>query len=347
MGQKLFVVECAAQDGQDIQSLWVHNLGGYDADSAARKLRLGYLHNPAAPGLILGLKVEGEALIQGTLGLHPRRYHLGSAGLNAVALADYAVNVEHRALGPALMLMRRATARCDQDFDFCFGIPNPRAAPLFRVAGLLLLGQLQRYAAPLRSLSLLARHMPMWAARLAAPIADLALHLQSHVRWLVQGSRLRCTPADWEDPAIAAIWAARPAGLMLSERSALMLRWRFGQPGRDPWHLCLARDAAAKAVGYVVWRERQDFVEVGDFFTTQAAASTAALMLAFVRFASARAASSVSLEFMGAAALASQLLKAGLRLRPEAMPVFVSAKAIKLANSVDQWYCTAFDADAD
>ena len=113
-----------AQAAPEVQDLWVRNLAGHDAYSAAAKLRLGYVDNPAGPGVVLLLKAAGLAAAQGAQGLHPRRFHLGESALNAIGLADYVVSPEHRSLGPALMLARRSAQLGVERFDLTYGLPR-------------------------------------------------------------------------------------------------------------------------------------------------------------------------------------------------------------------------------
>src|SRR5690606_19934502 len=145
-------------------------------------------------------------------------------------------------------------------------------------------------------------------------------------RALRQGTRLRCEPMAWGDAAldaaIEAIWAQRPRELLLSERSASMLRWRFAAEGRGAWRLCLARDAAGAPCGYVVWRLHRGFAHVGDFFSTDLARWTGPLMLAFSALARRGGARSVSVSFLGTGDVVRALQASGLALRQQDAPLF-------------------------
>ncbi|MFN0185171.1 MAG: hypothetical protein ACKVQR_15265, partial [Aquabacterium sp.] len=135
-----------AKDGLEICALWERNLSGYTAQSAGQKFRLGYLENPAGVASIIGLRFDGGVELQGTVGIHPRRMWMGDRPVAAANLADFAVNRVHRALGPAIMLLRTAVRLAEGRFDLSFGCPNPRAAPIFRVAKMALVGSFVRFA---------------------------------------------------------------------------------------------------------------------------------------------------------------------------------------------------------
>ncbi len=352
-----YTVEVAdlAQDPSEVLALWVSNLPGYDAQNARAKLLLGYLANPAGASQILLLTTDDATpparLAQGTQGLHARRFLLGADSLQAAALADLVVNPEHRSLGPALMLMRRSVDIAAKAYDLTYGLPNPRAAAVCTRAGLEPLGDLQRYAKPLFSGEKLSQRVPAWLASLMAPLVDRALVVRDAFRGSKSGLRLTCRSCSWSDPALDDVWAHRSAGWLLSQRGAAMLRWRFDGarlPQSSPrWEVCVAHDAGSAVQGYVVWRQNADFIEVGDFFVKNVAEHLTPMMLGFARFARRHRAVSVSLEFFGNPEVVEGLLRAGLRVRPEAQTVFIGATTRAALIDPSIWYFTAFDNDAD
>jgi hypothetical protein len=330
-----------------IQGLWVANLIGHDVRSAAAKLRLGYAENPAGPGTAILLYAQGDARPSGVQGLHPRIFHFGNRRLRAAGLADYAVDSAHRSLGPALMLMRRGIELGAERFDLTYGLPNQKAAAVVARAGLKRVGMVRRYAKPIRSRAKLARRLPPMIAAMCAPLVDGGLRLRDALRSAGLRRRLECRDADWNDTALDALWARRPASLLLSDRSAAMLRWRFGVPERGQWKLCIAHDEDGTAQGHVVWRLHDGFAEIGDFLSTDPDALTAPLMLAFTRLARRAGAASMSVTFFGREQVASALLISGLVLRPQEAPLFKLPGGPLALDAAEVWYLTSFDNDAD
>jgi hypothetical protein len=330
-----------------IRELWVANLVGHDERSATDKLRLGYAENPAGAGVALLLYPAEGSQPAGIQGLHPRRFHLGDRCLRAVGLADYAVDAAHRSLGPALMLMRHGTQLAGERFDLTYGLPNQKAAAVLARAGLRRLGLVQRYAKPLRSGLQLAQRLPRALAGVLAPFVDGAMRLQDLWRSFTVRPRLQCAEAAWADADLDALWARRPASLLLSERSGEMLRWRYGLPERGRWRLSLARDNQGTVRGHVVWRLVDGFAEIGDFFTDDPDRLTTALLLAFASEARRAGAASISAMFFGREAVARGLRLAGLLPRPQQAPLFTLPADEAAWADPDRWYLTSFDNDAD
>jgi len=346
-----YFVEAAALEKYRVetQTLWLDNLASCTEIAASTKLDLGYLANPAGIGSILLLRTEAQSEIVGVQGLHPRVLHFGAARFGAANLADFAVAAAHRSLGPALMLMRQATAAAAASFDLVYGLPNAKSAAVCRRAGLRLVGTIQRHVKPLRSRNLMARHMPPRLAAGLAPWADIGLQLRDSWQRLVGTSRLSCRDGALDDPAIDAIWARRDRGLLLSDRSAALLKWRYGLPGRGVWQVTIAQDAAGTPIGYVVWQLKDGVAFASDFFCTAPAKDTTALMLAFGRHVRRRDAHVVSVLFFGLDAVAVALRRAGFTVRGQNASVFVGHASPTLAG-LDPgtcWYTTGFDNDAD
>jgi hypothetical protein len=349
-----YTVEAAdlTQDLSHLLSLWIHNLPGFDGANARAKLQLGYVANPAGPSQILLLLADDATPhAQGAQGLHARRFHLGSQTLTAAALADLVVNAEHRSLGPALMLMRRSVEMAQASHAFTYGLPNERAAAVCTRAGLQPLGVVQRYAKPLASREKLGQRIPAWLAMLFAPMVDRALTARDSWRGAQLGLRLTCRSCSWSDPALDDVWSHRGAGLLLSQRTSNLLRWRFDGsrlPQSTPrWDVCVAHDASSAVQGYVVWRQVDGFVEVGDFFVKDVAQHLAPMMLGFARYAKRHHAVSISVEFFGDPRVVQGLLAAGLRVRADQRPVFIGAATPPALTDPARWYFTAFDNDAD
>ena len=332
----------------EVLALWVRNLHGHDDLSAGAKAESGYLKNPAAPGVLLTLRHGAEQPVCGAQGLHPRRLHLGNSSLLAAGLADFAVDLAHRSVGPALMLTRQAVQLGRARFDLLYGLPNQKAQGVCLRAGLRKLGTFQRHAKLLRSHLALRRKLPGLAAVLLAPLADTCLRLlDTWMQWRLP-RRLHLRDTTWDAAALDALWTQRPRDLLLSERSAAMLRWRYDQPGRGAWVISLASTVAGQNAGYVVWRRDADLVEVGDFFTIEPARDTAALLLALARRLRCDGAASMTLAFFGRQSVVTGLAQAGLVPRPEQTALLKAPSPDRPdLDNAQNWYLTGFDNDAD
>ena len=328
-----------------VSSLWADHLDGMTAPAARTKLRHAYLANPAGPGSCLLLHDEASHRSVGVQCLHARTFWHGTAAHRAAALADYVVVPAHRSLGPALTLMRAGLTAAWQGLDFVYGFPNRQSEAVCVRAGMRRIGGTTRYGKLLRARFLLRAHpQRRWLAPLARPL-DALLHLIDAARALRHARGLRWSDATADDPRIEAVWQQRDPGLLLSERSARVLAWRYAPEGFPGWRVSVAEDAQGRPLGYVAWACRDDVVLVSDFFCSRPAQDTCRLLSGFVRHVCRQPASAVSLEFHGSPEIASQLRRAGFLARPGVAPLYLAGAQASVDASA--WYVTGFDRDGD
>ncbi len=335
----------------ELARLWAQNLEGCDDALVRRKLAHGYLDNPAGEGIAVLLRAAAPAI--GAQGLHERRFHLGAATLRGACMADFVVDAAHRSLGPALMLMKRATEQAGQGFDLIYGLPNRKAAAVCARAGLTRVGQMQRYVKLLRTRERLVARLPPAAAGAVSVLADGLLTLADRRRRGRRARRWACTELAWCEPGSAvfvdAAWARRSVELLLSERSAQMLAWRFDEGRQGGWRLCGFTDAAGEPAGWSVWRHNGRDVEVGDFFVSEPARDATAAFAAFSALMRQQGCAGISMEVLAPPAVEAALLAAGMSRRDDAMPVFarVAPEGGFQLPVADRWYLTRFDNDSD
>ncbi|MFT3665109.1 hypothetical protein [Piscinibacter sp.] len=336
---------------RELQGLWARNLDGCDTAAAAWKLAHGYLGNPAGQGLTV-LLFDGDCgAALGAQGLHERRLHLGRKVLRAACMADFVVDVAHRSLGPALMLMKRATEQAGQGFDLVYGLPNRKAAAVCARAGLVKVAQVHRYVKLLQTRERFASRLPSPAASAASVLADGLLTLADQGRRWGQAWRWAGVELAWGDGRAAAfvdaVWARRRAGLLLSERSSALLAWRFDGGRRGGWRLCGVADAAGTPVGWAVWRPEGNDAEIGDFFVADPMNDAAASLTVVAAELRRQGLAGISMEMLAPPAVEAALLAAGMSRRDDAMPVFARVAPSGVLPQAGHWYLTRFDNDSD
>jgi hypothetical protein len=258
--------------GAVLQRLWADNLdvrGSLDT-----KLRWFYCDGPHGPGRALVLRAHDAAV--GCAGVGVRTLVHRGTPLRAALFADLAIDRQHRSGLPALTLLRSIRDEVTRDFDLGYGFPNRKAIAVYRRAGFVELGRMDRYVRVLRSGHYLAAAAP--GLRIVAAAADRALAAVERLHAL----RARRFELDWParfDPRFDRLWqAVRTDHRIACERSAAFLGWRFAH---DQHRIAavIRRDTGALA-GYGVLRPAQDgLIELVDLFGTGARDIGAALAL--------------------------------------------------------------------
>jgi len=339
-------VGAVTDDTQAVLELWRNGFVDLHGAAAQAKLAHSYLDNPAGPGVFFFLKSAEAPGFVGVQSLVQRIFHHRDQAMMAGIMADYVVDSRHRSLGPALLLLQSSSACGRENFGFVYGMPNKKAQPVLKRAGLTPLGMMVRYSKPLRSRPFLAtRIAPRWLSPVAW-LVDAGMWALDVSRAL--GLRQAC---DWQaidadDPSLDEVWrCSEKAALTLGERSRRILAWRYPQ-GEAGWQVFIARNKRTREpMGYVVCRERHDVVVINDFYCVRPLRQTGEILLGFSRLMRRRRVSSLSLEFFGAQAVICGLHRAGFAAR-EHNPIF-SVQGSAALGGTEQWYFTGFDRDTD
>ncbi|ASJ74802.1 hypothetical protein [Granulosicoccus antarcticus] len=338
----------AETDAPPICELWARNLESGCIEHAKGKLQQGYVANPAAKGALFVIReeVDSDPALAGVIGLHPRRFFQNGHQWLAATLADFSVDSAHRSAGPALMLMRTALNAGRERFPLIIGIPNSHSYAICRRAGMTPLGTLTKYTLISASRQRLAQRINRHLLPVAAPILDLTL--KCRLIWKNLGLRpaLNCREASFDDAELDRIWAQRPPALLVSDRSASMLRWRYCRNGVKPWRINIMQEPGGVDCGYVVWRLEDGLAVIGDFFSIEPSRLTASLLRAHARSAFAAGAHSVSASFLGSESITSAFYRAGYFLAESPGETVLVAKDMSFGEvTLSDCYLTTYDND--
>lgn len=342
-----YIVEAASilMNAPAILALWQNGLMDLAGERAEQKLLQGYVNNPAGSGVCVQLRTTESDELLGVQCLLARDYFVGERHLRVAAMADYVVSDRHRTLGPALKLMKRTIEEGRHQFDLVVGFPNEKSLAVSTRAGLREAGRLMRYGKLLHSRYLLQRKLPSLAAKLLSAPVDLAIAAWDFARPLRWSSGLTWQVTTTSDPALDAIWQARPDDLMLAQRSAAALNWRFAA-GPQAVQVWVARDRRHRPVGYVLWGVEDGTVAVRDFFCVEPQQHLSALLASFCWHIRRSNATSVSIEFLGAQWIHAAIVDAGFIVKADSLPV-VAAESVGRTPPPERWYMTSFDRDHD
>jgi hypothetical protein len=139
----------------------------------ARRFQWLYRNNPAGPAWSWFVYEKGTGEIVGVASLFPRILWVGETTQRCGQVGDFAINVSHRSLGPALSLQRATFEPVIQgDLAFCYDCPpHDRGLSTFRRLGIKASGRMHRYALLVRT----DRQVRRWLGRgrTSAAIATL------------------------------------------------------------------------------------------------------------------------------------------------------------------------------
>lgn len=289
-------------------------------------------------------------------------FWLAGRPVRAVVSCDLAVDRQHRALAPALALVRGIRAEVAARFDLLYGFPNAKAEGVLKRAGFREVGRARRWARVLRFSSYVERlndgpgRIPRFArsaprlARLGAAVVD---HARGGMSWL-ERARLsrryeirtqRAPDARWND-----LWAsARQEYDLVGDRTAAYLRWRFAN-APDTFFVTIQRRGQTALAAYAALELDRETgaAHVRDLFGHRA--DLDAMIDALVPAAWRAGAASISVRFLGAPAVERHLAARGFVPREGTRSIVVDqgpavAEHAAILGDAARWHL--FDADEE
>lgn len=335
-------------DRAEILRLWAANLpvkGELDA-----KLRWFYCDGPYGEGDGFVLHAVGDPTGVGYAGLGQRAMWRRGTPLRAALIADLAIDREHRGGLPELALVRAVKQHVHAAYDLGYGFPDPGAAPIYRRAGFRELGQMGRYVRVLRSGPYAAEgRVPAPVARALGGLANRGRHVASRATAL-RDRRVKLCWLDDFDARFDRLWdEARQRPHVMSERTAALLRWRFGAQPQEDYRIAALVDRASQRLrAYAVVRVTERVAELVDLFGA-AALDVEVMLRQLVPALHAAGLRAVSFRFLGACEMLAVLARQGFTRRDSPRSVVIvlgeaHEPALELADP-GSWYLTELDED--
>lgn len=331
-------------DRERILDLWARCEFG-SGEQASERYDWFYLRNPRGQGRVY-LLWQADELV-GALGAGSRQFTCaaGEPPLNAAILVDFVVHPAHRSMFPALQLQRYAREQEFQAVEMIYGLPDVKAAPVFRRLGAAIEFTSGNYARVLRSGSYtikLFSKVPAALVRLACWFVDRARIALVFALCAVYG-----VSTEWrrEFPeSLDSLWTrtAFQPDLATGERDREFLQWRFNS-SRDECQV-LTVTQRKTPVAYFVCRREGNELQVLDLLVAQREAAALPL-LALSRAAWSLEVKTARIVFGGFRGIQGALARAGFKLRDE-RPCFLMQQAAVGARRLPAgWWLTRADED--
>lgn len=255
---------------------------------------------------------DGDRLV-GVASLVPRAVWVRGEVQRCAQVVDFAIDVTHRSLGPAVMLQRATLAPVDQGvLAFCYDCPphGRGMAPLRRL-GMVPTNTTRRYVKLLRTEHLLETRLGRgWHARAAAWLANLGLGIRSRYGRREAGIEIVVHGGPFGEEFTALDRALRSADMIRARRSAEDLSWRYQGDPTQRYDVLTAR-RHGELIAFVVTLSRGDNVLVADLFGHLSSVVVAALIDAAANHTSRGSAQALETTVGAGGALADVLTRCG------------------------------------
>lgn len=220
-------------------------------ERARPRMEWSYLRNPSGRPRVWVLTACGVPV--GFTACHPRQVWVRRQLHRGLVGGDFTVAPSHRTLGPALRLRRAAKELVDSGaYGFLFSHPVPAMLPVHERVGHPRVGEMQRWALPLRAEGALESRVGALLGRAVAPAANAVLRAW---RGLSHGGRAGIVVREVDgfgaeydelDRALGESYA------IIGRRDRAYLAWRFPDRPGSTARVLEARDPSGRLSGYLV-----------------------------------------------------------------------------------------------
>jgi len=212
-----------------------------------------YQQNPAGTAWSWGVYEQGSENFVGVTSLFPRIMWINGSMQLCGQVGDFAINVTHRSLGPALLLQRATFTPVDQEqLTLCYDCPpHGRGLSTFRRLKMSANCQMPRYARVLRVRRLTETRLGAGVVSTAASlVGNIALNIWMR-RWqTTTGLEIAQHEGTFGDEFSILDKQRKHEGIH-SRRAAVDLNWRYREDPLHTYQVLTAR-RAGELVGFVV-----------------------------------------------------------------------------------------------
>jgi hypothetical protein len=335
------------RDRERILDSWSRSGFAVGIDAAAR-YNWFYLGNPRGSARVY-LLFHGDELV-GSMGAGTRLFETGQGetALRGAVLVDFVVHPAHRSMFPALQLQRMARESELRTMDVVYGLPEAKAAPIFKRLGATLQFASGSYVHVLRSANHILSRLPRATVPLVRPLCWIADRGKLASTWLL--CRLYGLRARWQNELptdMDAFWESDKhlAGCATGERSREFLEWRFGGQRDACSYLVISRAGRPGVVAVFVCRRDRTDLQVLDMLLANREGTQVPKFLALSLAAWSLGVETVRVVFGGCPGTQRALTRAGFFLRDQ-RPCFVMQGAHAGSAALPrQWWLTKADED--
>ena len=214
------------QDREAVEHFWyVHHK--YELQF---KYQHFYLDNPAGKARLWLLKKDTSPVILGMIALFPRKVSVNAKTYNAGVIGDIFVDPHHRALGPALMLLKSITRYVDRKkVDFVYTFPNQNADIVTRRVGFSCLGDVDRFVKVIDYQPYLRKTgFPSGVSRSLALVFKYVNNFFSFLQSPGNGDDVICKRVMQVDSDFDELWEkVKNDFSIIGDRSSEYLQWRM------------------------------------------------------------------------------------------------------------------------
>jgi hypothetical protein len=316
-----------------------------------RRYRWLYLDNPFGKAKAWIAVDDRNNAIAGFTAVFPRLMYVDGEKVLCWNCGDFSINQSYRTLGVAVQLRSAATRIVNErQVPFLYAHPNDRMKIVHLRAGHKVIGQMVRFAIPLR----IDRCLPLfpgrsWVSSGLTYVANALRSIRDQPRRLRQSFQAKICDRFPEDaPFNSLLEDVRGRLPIFGLRNYEFLKWRFGMNPMIRLHTLLLY-RTGELVGYAFYSFKDETMYINDMFTLPELGISDALISHLTDIGCDHRAKAVSVTLLESNPLIQSLIGGGYLRRPETSSVIVHTAPGSpwgpMLQDKTNWFMTVGDRD--
>ena len=330
-------------------SLWEKNYQGVNLE----RFSWIYENNPNGAPIVFLLKHEEGQSFVGAVALFPRPLFYRGRTIPSYICGDMVVDSEHRALGPALSLLKAAVKQCDKE-DPCIlvSFPNEKSKPVALRVGFKVLGDNCEFVKVLKTRDYLLRYCktPILVDFISWPLDTL-------LRWRYEHFLgIRARGYDYDvlsefDTRFDPLWSKIDKNLVFTGvRSRGYLNWRIKDSPYERCEIFVLYARKDKDIcGYIAFHCSEVRANIVDLTSSIDTPEFNMLFHLFCKYMKNKGMHSISISLASSSSISSMIKKLGFSMRGfiNNVVVYSSFDTNRLVEDIlcGKWYLTPADND--
>ena len=292
-----------------------------DAEESEELHRKYYERSPLGPPVFFLAREASSNAFVGMAALFPTSLRISGDLVPAAITGDFAIDIGHRAFGPAIPLQRAClSALAENGFRCAYGSPNPLAESIIDRVGYVDVGRRTRFVKVLRGQIVVdtyvrRRKLARLASASSAIAIDPLLPLLSRERLYRRRTSFSVEEPQRFDDRFFDLWRVGwREHEITNERNADLLNWKYEMSGDERGGRKFATlaliEGGQRVAGYIVYRVRNNVRHILDVLSFPCREVVDALLAEFILDARRHGASAISVLYFGPGNLLTARLRA-------------------------------------
>lgn len=290
----------------DILPIMMNNLKGLSPAVYA----WNYTQCPYGPAHCWLCREEQSGTFIGTTALFPRVILVKGNPVRAGIAGDFAVDIQHRNLIPALALQKEIITKIhDTGFTCIYGLPNKQSKGILLRLGYKKIGRFTHFIKPLKSEYQSNKYLHSFLeVKIVAKAVDILIkNFSKENRYTTPLTYSVITP-EYFDDRFDVFWKKVSEHFtIIGERTSSFLTWRYMQYPAKKYAIFCLLDEQKDIIAYCVYLLENNMCYIMDMLSKPEAEVLRSLIAEFSRFIRMKGAGSISVDYLGAGFLEEKL----------------------------------------